>query len=116
MSRESISKVDMTFVTREDWPLLKRVNVLVMRLMEGGVYMYMRNMEMVGLRGKDRQMQEKSRNGSEQDYVEFKAKPMTLEVLGLGWYVLGVGFVLAFIVIVVEITVEKWSKRKWKRG
>ncbi|XP_031782144.1 uncharacterized protein LOC103315654 [Nasonia vitripennis] len=106
ISRVGIENVQLTFVTREDWPLRKRINELMQRLRETGI--------MTNMMIKEQIKSHFTLYVQTQDYnsTDSNLKRLTLESLKFDLYILAIGNYLSLVLLIIEKTLSKLYHKK----
>lgn len=103
----ALREITQTFVTRENWPLFRRVDRTIQRMVQTGL---VRKFRVDGLRGLRHDWRKK---------LERKKgfRVMLLSQLAFSFYILGIGHVCAAVVFVAELVVAGGSgRRRVRRG
>lgn len=99
---KSLRDTTQTFVTREDWPLYRRVNTAIQQMVQSGLISKFRKDSIVPLTRKWEMLQAKKQG----------FKVMLLPQLAFSFYILGIGYSCASVIFVVELMVGRIGRRR----
>lgn len=86
-----------SYVTREDWPLFKRVDRIIQRMMQTGLIRKSRNINYLSI--------QRAKHKNEAKRKSFKV--MLLKQLAFCFYFLGIGYTCATMVFVMELVISR---------
>lgn len=92
----------LTYVTREDWPLYRRVNYAIQQMVQCGLTSKFRMDDIRKLK-----RAKKRRRARKKGY-----KVMMLSQLAFSFYILGLGYSCATVVFIVEVLLDRFNRNR----